>query len=219
MLTMKRITKYTLAASLVLGLGSCTSENFWDTFDRTVDGPINFTVGTESASVQQASTRAGSSPLADGTKVNLLVEGYWTKKKDNENPNGFVSKPATCTTSGTSLKYDTDKTLYWDDFGTGDPENTDNRAKGLNVYGAAVIGAESAPSVDDWKALAWNTVSDGKTEVKNSLLMKDIIISNNLKAYKFDNRNEADANKMEFIHPLKRAVWQTFTRDGDTCFC
>ena len=191
---MKRITKYTLAASLVLGLGSCTSEDFWDTFDRTVDGPINFTVGTESASVQQAFTRAGSSPLADGTKVNLLVEGYWNRKIDAENSTGLVSKPATGYISGTSLKYDTDKTLFWDDFGTGDPENTDNRVKGLNVYGAAVIGAESAPSVDDWKALTWSTVSDGKTEVKNSLLMKDIIISNNLKAYKFDNRNDADAN-------------------------
>lgn len=222
MLTMKRKEIiYTLAASLVLGLGSCTSEDFWDTFDRTVDGPINFTVGSESASVQQASTRAGSSPLADGTKVNLLVEGYWNRKIDaTQNPTGLVSKPATGYISGTSLIYDTDKTLFWDDFGTGDPENTDNRAKGLNVYGAAVIGAESAPSVDDWKVLAWNTVSDGKTEVKNSLLMKDIIISNNLKAYKFDNRNDADANKMEFIHPLSKITFNItagvgFPKTGD----
>ena len=47
-----------LIASLVLAFGSCTGEDFWDTFDRTVDGPIDFTVGVEGSPARRAFTRA-----------------------------------------------------------------------------------------------------------------------------------------------------------------
>ena len=74
----RKVYIYSLAASLVLGLGSCTSENFWDTFDRTVDGPINFTTGVETSSAQRALTRAGSvQKLENGTQVRLRAKGFW----------------------------------------------------------------------------------------------------------------------------------------------
>lgn len=202
MLTMKRITKYTLAASLVLGLGSCTSEDFWDTFDRTVDGPINFTVGAASASVQQAYTRAGSSPLADGTKVNLLVEGYWNRKIDAENSTGLVSKPATGYISGTSLKYDTDKTLFWDDFGTGDPENKANNTNGLSVQAVAIEGKTEATEVSSWSALPWSTVGSGNaTELidNKTQLAKDILTAS-IDKYIF----KSTEGELNFKHALSK---------------
>ena len=196
---MKKITTYTLAASLVLGLGSCTSEDFWDTFDRTVDGPINFTVGLESASVQQASTRAEA---ADNTKVNLLVEGIWNRKIDEENKTGLVSKPATGTIMGTSLNYDANQTLYWDDFGTGDPDNEANNTSGLSVQAVAIEGKAETTDVSSWSALPWSTVDTGNaTElIKDKKLLAKDILTASINHYIFKSTD----GELNFKHALSK---------------
>ena len=131
---------YTLAASLVLGLGSCTSEDFWDTFDRTVDGPIEFTVGVEGSPARRAFTRAvdendqTQTPAASesyyalqgGTQLRLKVDGVWKRTSET----GLVTKQATCkaessTSAVNVLTYDEGETLYWDDYGFGDPDNSE----------------------------------------------------------------------------------------------
>ena len=201
---------YTLISSLVLGLGSCTSEDFWDTFDRTVDGPIDFTVDIESSPAQVAKTRGDN--MQANTKVLLRVEGIWKRK------GGTISDTTTCYTDGANLKY-VGHTLYWDDFGTGDPDNIEsetkhNRENGLKVYGVAVDGMTTTPKVDktEWQSLPWSTVdSEGKTEVENSKLKKDIIVSNNLSAYKFDDRTN---NQMVFKHLLSKITINITASDG-----
>lgn len=220
---------YTFAASLVLGLGSCTSEDFWDTFDRTVDGPIDFTVGVEGSPARRAFTRAadennqtqtpaaseGYYALQGGTQLRLKVDGVWKRTSET----GLVTKQATCKTEASetavnTLNYDEGQTLYWDDYGTGDPDNKDaegnlNKDKGLSVLAVAVDGNTEAPAVADWTSLSWTTVdAEGKTEVnEKKLLAKDILVSKNLSAYKFAERNDADAKKLIFKHPLSKITF------------
>ena len=218
---------YTLAASLVLGLGSCTSEDFWDTFDRTVDGPIDFTVGVEGSPARRAFTRAvdennqTQTPAASesyyalqgGTQLRLKVDGVWKRTSET----GLVTKQATCkaessTSAVNVLTYDEGETLYWDDYGTGDPDNKDaggnlNKDKGLSVLAVAVDGKPQAPTIaeGEWGRKDWTVVTNGI-----DVLSGDILVSNNLtgdNAYKFANRNDADAKKLIFKHPLSKITF------------
>ena len=225
---------YTLTASLVLGLGSCTSEDFWDTFDRTVDGPIEFTVGVEASPSQRAMTRAeepattGYYAMQPNTQVRLKVDGMW-KRKSETVP---VSKPTTCTTVAATetsktinaLSFNENETLYWDDYGIGDPENVDGygnhyKETGLSVLGVAVDGNTSFPEVSDWNELPWCTIdAESKiAEAKNGLLTKDIIVSNNLtgtNAYKFADRNKSPQNQLNFQHVLSKITFNITASDG-----
>ena len=221
---------YTLAALLVLGLGSCTSEDFWDTFDRTVDGSIEFNVGVEASPAQRALTRAGDEEattttttssyyaMQAGTQVRLKVDGMW-KRKSETVP---VSKPTTCTTVAATetsktinaLSFNENETLYWDDYGIGDPENVDGygnhyKETGLSVLGVAVDGNTSFPDVSNWNELPWCTIdAESKiAEAKNGLLTKDIIVSNNLtgtNAYKFVKPTKDYPGNLVFVHPLSK---------------
>lgn len=201
---------YTLAASLVLGLGSCTSEDFWDTFDRTVDGPIEFTVGVEASPSQRAMTRAeepattGYYAMQPNTQVRLRVDGMWNRK-----PTPAISKQTACTAetaTGTinALSFTESEKLYWDDYGFGDPDNSENYSKGLQVLGVAVDGMDEAPEINDkskWESLPWAVATDGK-----NVLNSDIIVSNNLyvNRYKFEKPTKEHPGNLVFTHPLSK---------------
>lgn len=196
-------------ALLVLALGSCTSEDFWDTFDRTVDGPIDFTVGVEGAPARRALTRAAGDAsyyaLQPGTQLRLKVNGMWKRVSETEP----VAKQTTCQAEVSekavnTLKYEEGQTLYWDDYGTGDPENAENKANGLKVLAVAVDGKSDAPAIaeGEWERKTWTVVTDG-----NDVLSGDILVSNNLTAYKFAERNEADAKKLILKHPLSKITF------------
>lgn len=215
--------KYTLSSLLVLGLSACTSEDLQGTFDRTADGPIEFTVGVEASpsSVRRAFTREGETAssyyaMKAGTQVRLKVDGVW-KKGSNPEEADSISKKTTCTTiEGTgdinALSFDEGKMLYWDDYGIGDPDNAENKAKGLKVLAVAVDGKAEAPVVDTdekWQSLDWPVVTNG-----DDVLSRDIIVSNNLNAYTFANRNVADAKKMIFKHPLSKITINLTAADG-----
>ncbi len=215
---------YTLAASLVLGLGSCTSEDFWDTFDRTVDGPIEFTVGVEASPSQRALTRAPETSyvaMEKNTELRMKVEGYWVKKTPN-----LVDPVTTCsaietTTAVNALSFDDDNKLYWDDYGTGDPDNAENNNNGLKVLAVAVDGNTNSPDVDNWDELVWKTVdNEGNTEVIQAngkyLLAADVMVSNNLTAYKFADRKDDVAKKLIFTHPLSKITFNINAGDGFT---
>ena len=216
MLTMnKKNIIYTLTTFLALALGSCASEDFWDTFDRTVDGPIDFTVGVESSPAERSLTRAITptyTSMSKGTQVRIRVNGNWVKKT----PNTTVSQTATCVTNEASevnsLSYD-NNTLYWDDYGAGDPDNSTNTANGLTVLGVAIDGKNAAPAVgdDQWDNLPWTVVTDGKDVLKS-----DIIISNNLTTspYTFAKRNDDNAKKMIFTHPLSKITFNITASNG-----
>ncbi|SHL82444.1 hypothetical protein SAMN04488494_0833 [Xylanibacter ruminicola] len=208
---------YTLTASLVLGLGSCTSEDFWDTFDRTVDGPIGFNVGVEASPAQRAMTRTGDEEattttttssyyaMQAGTQVCLKVDGTWNRKDPSA-----ISKQTTCTTVAATteatktnaLSFTENETLYWDDYGIGDPENSENNANGLQVLGVAVDGMDKAPEITEWESLEWPVITNGK-----NVLNSDILVSNNLTgtdAYKFVKPTKDHPGNLLFVHPLSK---------------
>ncbi|MBQ6055044.1 MAG: fimbrillin family protein [Prevotella sp.] len=208
---------YTLAALLVLGLGSCTSEDFWDTFDRTVDGPIEFNVGVEASPAQRAMTRTGDEEattttttssyyaMQAGTQVRLKVDGTWNRKDPLA-----ISKQTTCTTVAATteatktnaLSFTENETLYWDDYGIGDPENSENNANGLQVLGVAVDGMDKAPEITEWESLEWPVITNGK-----NVLNSDILVSNNLTgtdAYKFVKPTKDHPGNLVFVHPLSK---------------
>ena len=201
---------YTLTASLVLGLCSCTSEDFWDTFDRTVDGPIEFTVGVEASPSQRAMTRAeepattGYYAMQPNTQVRLRVDGMWNRK-----PTPAISKQTACTAetaTGTinALSFTESEKLYWDDYGIGDPENEENTNKGLQVLGVAIDGMDEAPEINDkskWESLPWAVATDGK-----NVLNSDVIVSNNLyvNRYKFEKPTKEHPGNLVFTHPLSK---------------
>ena len=213
---------FTLATSLVLGLSSCTSEDFWDTFDHTVDGPVEFTTGVEALSAQRAMTRALETSyvaMEKNTELRLKVDGEWVK----ETPS-LISQVTTCsaeetTTAVNTLSFDDEKKIYWDDYGTGDPANAENKAKGLKVLAVAVDGNTSSPQVSDWEKLGWKTVdNEGKAEVIQAngkyFLAADVMVSNNLKAYKFADRKDDNAKKLIFKHPLSKITFNINAGDG-----
>lgn len=230
----KRYLKYTLSTLLALGLGSCASENFWDTFDRTVDGTIELSAGIASSAVEKtAITRGGESTtpelkaMQEGTLIHLKVEGYWKRI----NSSGAISKntiykAGTPTATANSLEFagttenSTMEPLYWDDFGVGDPANKDgethNKEKGLTIYGVAVDGVADASKIDidaqdkDWTSLSWPLATDGM-----DVLSKDILVSKNItgdNTYKFSERTTA--KQMSFIHPLSMITFNINAGDG-----
>ena len=206
---------YTLTASLVLGLGSCTSEDFWDTFDRTVDGPICFTTGVESSSAQRAFTRAGSvQKLENGTQVCLRAKGFWEFASPKDSIIKYTTALIKDEDKDGGLNYEKSVPFYWDDFGAGDPNNATHTAHGITVLGVAVNGLNTAPEVktDEWNNLLWPLV-DGSNGV--NAIEKDIIISNNLakkETCKFAKK--ATPKNLDFIHPLSKITFNIKAGEG-----
>lgn len=207
---------YTLAASLVLGLGSCTSEDFWDTFDRTVDGPVSFTTGVESSSAQRAFTRAGSEQeLTNGTQVRLRASGFWEFASPKDSIIKYTTALIKDVDKDGGLNYENSVPFYWDDFGAGDPKNAEHTAHGITVLGVAVNGLTVAPEIEnenEWKELSWPLV-DGSNGV--NAIEKDIIISNNLKKKNTCKFAEKSTPKnLDFIHPLSKITFNIKAGEG-----
>ncbi len=206
---------------LAAGLWSCSGDELWDQPGTKADGAISFNVGVESSPAQRTVTRAGASDpyyaMQAGTQVRLRVDGIWKRKS----PTVPVSQKTTCKTlaaqSGSqvnALSFQDSEMLYWDDYGTGDPDNADSRAAGLSILGVAVDGKNAAPAVTtdaQWESLDWNVVTDG-----TDVLSGDIIVSNNLTAYKFAERNYDESRKMVFIHPLSKITVNLKAGEGFT---
>lgn len=201
---------YTLATSLSFALCSCTSEEVSGTFDRTADDVIDFTAGLQSSVVQHSMTRAGQeNALSSDTKIRLKVDGKWSSTD--------ISKTALCSLNGSAVVYDENNTLYWDDYGIGDPANKTNTDTGLSVLGVALDSLNTPPTPSDWTKMEWKTTDDnGQTEVSSSKLIKDILISNNLSTskYTFANRNVATAKNLLFVHPLSKITFNITAGTG-----
>lgn len=215
---------YTLMTSFVLVLGACTSEDVSDSFDRTADGTIDFNVGVEASPVNRTVTRGGEFSsskyyaMKAGTQVRLKVDGTWAGKDPEA-----ISRKTTCTTIAATdaaptinaLSFTENEMLYWDDYGTGDPNNKTNTDNGLKVLGVAVDGMAEVPAVKDteWESLTWPVITDGK-DVLNS----DIIVSNNLYTdpYKFVKPTKENVRNMIFVHPLSKITFNLSASDGFT---
>ena len=160
---------YTLTTSLVLGLGSCTSEDMGGSFDRTADGAIDFTTGVESSPNRRAATRAVIPTyygMKENTQIRLKVDGTWAGKEPEAISQITTCKTNEATADVNTLSFTESEILYWDDYGTGDPNNSTNTSNGVNVLAVAVDGLTEAPSVgnDQWESLPWTVITDGKDE-------------------------------------------------------
>ena len=209
---------YTLTTSLVLGLGSCTSEDMGGSFDRTADGAIDFTTGVESSPNRRAATRAVIPTyygMKENTQIRLKVDGTWAGKEPEAISQITTCKTNEATADVNTLSFTESEILYWDDYGTGDPNNSTNTSNGVNVLAVAVDGLTEAPSVgnDQWESLPWTVITDGK-DVLNS----DIIVSNNLslEPYKFIKPTKDHVRNMIFVHPLSKITFNLKAGNGFT---
>lgn len=179
-----------------------------------LDNPITLMVGM--ASTSSAQTKAGEDAGAQydhdtyhggfttGSKIRLKVDGTWT----GHGVEGKVSQTTVATLSDAAEKHNPvapdgyAPVLYWDDYGTADPDNTDGRTAGLTIYGVAVNGAEAAPEVANWTALSWTLPSDQST----SWDANDLLISNNVR--KISKEND---NRYKFDYPIRGSKLLEFT--------
>lgn len=183
--------------------------------------------------------------FTSGTKAALRVDGTWLGKANGTYTKGSIikgsisSQVVTQTTTATikeetssgskhnKVEFSSAEQLYWDDYGTADPDNmpttkggnvndgTDGRSKGLSIYGVAVDGETTAPTVNDWAALSWTLDADQKT---NGWKNKDLLISNNVKdggpddTYKFDERSSGKL--LEFKHAMSKITVRLIANEG-----
>lgn len=207
----------------LLVLSGCSSDNEHFYTVGTDDNQIVLTMGVDNspnalgagtrtraegdgANTVTPFTRNGTSPscssLIAGTKIRMRVEGKWN--------NTDLVKFTDCTTQAAAddATYnaisDYSPMLYWDDFGTADPNNITNREAGLAIYAVAVNGVKTAPGLnntnseggtisddkwgshtDDANLFEWNTEDNNESESLSSsgddlILKKDLIVSNNI---------------------------------------
>lgn len=217
-------TVHSLLASLLLGgLTACQSDGAPAAAVETTGEPLRLCSGIlTSPEAQVTRAEESTSPLTAGTAVQLYVEGTWTGKGTD----GTLIEIPRCTAGANlsdPLRY-TDKFLYWDDYGTGDPNNTAGKEQGLNIYALAIDGQNALPadlttwasnsSADNWATpLPWSVATDG-----TDVLHKDLLVANNLSdkaappnRLKFETRNQ---NQLRFRHVLSKITFRLTAGEG-----
>lgn len=204
------------------------------------DNAINLSIGVQSSptALQSRAPLAGHYAMQENTAINLYVEGDWTGKT----PENIVKKSTyTAQADGDSdninaIEWKSGDHLYWDDFGTADPDNTANRAKGLGILAVAIDGVNSATSIpaDAWLSddssndFQWTVTTDGTTSFKN-----DLLVANNLydatgttpqKRYTFDEQKALATKteealleaRLDFKHVLSKITFKLTAGKGFT---
>lgn len=195
------LKKTYMGIASLLALMSCSDGNDIHTYTvGAEDNAIALSIGVDNSPLTPtpnlAKTRAAEDdnyiPLAQGTKMRLRVEGKWNDSELIKFTDCSADAATGNNTYNTISSYS--PMLYWDDFGTADPSNTEGKNKGLAIYGVAVNGkTDNAPDVnystgesttDQWgthssednNLLSWTT-EDNST---STVLERDLIVSNNL---------------------------------------
>lgn len=206
-----RLRHYLYIVSLV-ALSACNSEEL-NTSD-TADGEIRLsaaTIGGNTAVTTRTTTLGEPKAFTEGTAIALQVSGTWTGKSNPDIVKTPTATAAASTTTANSLTLN--PALYWDDFGTADPNNKDSgRANGLTIYGAAMDGVTDetkAPNVGDWTALSWDLGADQTSGIST----KDLLLSNNVSGtntYKFSDSSK----QLEFKHVLSKITVNILAGEG-----
>lgn len=225
---------FTLFAALGL-LAACTSDDVtgYTPVEDAIDG-IVLRAGVREGGVGVA-TRAIDDRDAQhvlfkpGTPLNLQISGEWSTT---------VKKTTTATTGGTSAsnaKHNSltlSPALFWNDYGVADPGNNEGRETGLTIYGAAVNGAASAPTVTNWDAaFEWELPLDQTAGWTDN----DLLTSNNIRptipadgtgrtgdgTYKFDDYltklttpTAPASDIIEFTHAMSKVTVVLTAGDG-----
>lgn len=210
-----KYTHYLNIVSLAF-LIACSSEEQVTTIpDINIEpdnGEIMLSAGIGS---QKTATRAGAEDnharhqnFTNGTKLALRISGTWT----GHSPSTNIVLTTTGTigsATGTGNLHNAvtcDPIRYWEDYGSSDAANAaTGRTEGLTIYGAAINGKTTAPTVSDYTALSWTLPTD-QTSTNNTPADKDLLITNNVKGvgntYLFENRKLGKL--LEFTHALSK---------------
>lgn len=201
------------------------------------DNLVRLTTGVEnapSAAMQSRAALDGHYALQDGTAINLYVEGDWKGKT----PSNIVKTPVYSAQKDTdadnidTLTWKSGDHLYWDDFGTADPANSENRAKGLGILAVAIDGIQNNLGQAIWNnfKLDWNLADDHKGTIEvggTKFLKQDILVANNLydaslttsqKRYTFDEQKalatKPEEARLEFQHVLSKITFNVKAGEG-----
>lgn len=164
--------------------------------------------------------------LTQNTKIVWKADGQWkhgTEAARNVSQKSLATIGAASGTHNSISAYD--PVLFWDDYGTADPDNESvGRSTGLSIYAAAVDGKTTLPTElsglngadANWTNLSWSVYNE-KPE-NGTMLDRDLIVANNLKgenAFKFDDfkkikNNASDKNVnaglLEFRHMMSKVT-------------
>ena len=197
------LKKTYMGIASLLALMSCSDGNDIHTYTvGAEDNAIALSIGVDNSPLTPtpnlAKTRAAEDDnyiaLAQGTKMRLRVEGKWGSNSLIKFTDCSADAATGNNTYNTISSYS--PMLYWDDFGTADPSNTEGKTQGLAIYGVAVDGMTTAPNVnntnsdngtieseqwgnhssDNSNLLSWSTEDNSNSTV----LERDLIVSNNL---------------------------------------
>ena len=157
-----------------------------------VDGSSKATTRTEPEPSFLALTPADASNASLNTQLALQVNGNW---KHGETTT-LITKTTTATvgtaTSNQNAMAEYNPVLYWDDYGTADPDNASTgRAQGLTIYGVAIdsmsvtdAGLSGLLAANaDWTALNWTLPANQTLATPGNIPSRhDLLISNNIQA-------------------------------------
>ena len=205
------------------------------------DNLVRLSTGVQSAPSTALPSRADVSAathyaLQTGTALNLYVEGDWAIMGGQITKTPIYKADAASDGVINPISYMPGGVLYWDDFGTADPANSENRTKGLGILAVAIDGITNTTVVNLGNLIHWDTFTvdcDLTTNIGTfefggkKFLKKDIIIANNLyhtsettpqKRYTFDEQkvlgtNPAEA-RLEFQHVLSKVTFNVTAGQG-----
>lgn len=210
------------------------------------DNAINLSTGVQSAPSTALPSRADVSAathyaLQTGTALNLYVEGDWAIMSGQITKTPIYKADAASDGVINPISYMSGEHLYWDDFGTADPDNTANRAKGLGILAVAIDGIKNTTIVNLGKAIDWTTfkvawdlsknIGNFEDDSKKKYLRQDILVANNLydvtettpqMRYTFDEQKALATKteeaileaRLEFQHVLSKITFNVTAGNG-----
>ena len=219
---------YILFTALAFFLVACSDEVASNGNCHGADNAITLRAGvsTGESNVQTRAVDGNHTnhlAMTQGTKATLRIDGTWT----GHNPE-IVSQTTTATIGSVITSSDSKHNAvsmspvrYWDDYGTADPANkTTGRAEGLTIYGVAVDGVTTAPTVEDnWTSLSW-TLNEDQTSGWSS---KDLLTSNNIKdgndgTLKFEdvkgNTRNTPSDLLVYTHAMSKVTVKLTADEG-----
>lgn len=232
---MTKPIKTLIFATALAALAACSDDVATGQF--TVgddDNLVRLSTGVQSSPSTALPSRADVSAathyaLQTGTALNLYVEGDWAIMGGQITKTPIYKADAASDGVINPISYMSGGVLYWDDFGTADPNNKDasdnlNRNKGLGILAVAIDGVTSKTDGINWESFSLNW-DVSTSSVINEYLLQDIIVANNLydasvttpqKRYTFDEQKEADAAeaRLEFQHVLSKITFNVTPGEG-----
>lgn len=211
------------AATLLLAACSDTPDARYSVGSEDNEVRISAGIASSPRGIESRAALAGHYAFTEGTCINLHVEGYWTGKSPEKIEKTAIFRAASDADADNinAISYLSGEQIYWDDFGTADPDNTENRSKGLGVLAVAIDRVKTETTIADeaWLSsdaatdLPWSVVTDGTNSFKN-----DILVANNLydassttpqMRYTFNEQKAATPgeSRLDFKHVLSKITF------------